>query len=64
MPGGVNVTVTSPNATVRSFGSSAGLDGTGSFTFTTKVTDLLGRYSVKIDGGGFSVTTVITLTAP
>jgi len=36
-PGGVNVTVTDPNGTTKGFGSSAGLDGSGSFTFTTKV---------------------------
>jgi hypothetical protein len=63
-PGGVNVTVTDPNGTTTGVGSSAGLDGSGSFTFTTKVGDPVGRYSFRIEGGGFSVTTTIQVTAP
>lgn len=64
MPGGVTFTFTGPTGVTRSLGASVALDGTGSFTYTTKVTDVIGLYSVKVVGGGFSASTSIQLTAP
>lgn len=64
MPGGVNVTFTGPTGVSRTLGASVGLDGTGKFTYTTKTTDAVGGYAVKVDGGGFSASTSIQLTAP
>ena len=64
MPGGVNFTFTGPTGSTRTLGASVALDGTGSFTYTTKATDVVGRYTVRVDGGGFSASTAIQLTAP
>jgi len=64
MPGGVNVTFTGPTGVTRTLGASVALNGTGSFTYTTKSTDVVGHYTVKVDGGGFSASTAIDLTAP
>jgi hypothetical protein len=64
MPGGVNFTLTGPTGVSRTLGASVALDGTGSFTYTTKTTDAVGPYSVKVVGGGFSASTSIQLTAP
>jgi hypothetical protein len=64
MPGGVNFTFTGPTGVSRTLGASVALDGTGRFTYTTKATDAIGGYTVKVDGGGFSATTAFQLTAP
>jgi len=64
MPGGVNFTFTGPTGVSRTLGASVGLDGTGSFTYTTKTSDVIGTYAVKVVGGGFSASTSIQLTAP
>lgn len=64
MPGGVNFTITGPTGVSRVLGASVALDGTGRFTYTTKSTDVVGGYTVRVDGGGFSASTAIQLTAP
>jgi uncharacterized protein YfaS (alpha-2-macroglobulin family) len=61
-PGTVNVTVTYANGTSKGFTSSANAGGSGTFTFTTKKSDPVGRYSIRFVGGGLSVTTTIQAT--